>query len=85
MITSLRNPRVAEAMKLRKRGLREDRRRFLVEGPQAVGEALKASGLEILFHIPEAGLHPHVSALLIDITRLSGNTPRGGVRMVREA
>jgi len=49
-------------MKLRKRGLREDRRRFLVEGPQAVGEALKASGLEILFHIPEAGLHPHVSA-----------------------
>jgi TrmH family RNA methyltransferase len=48
-------------MKLRKRGLREDRRRFLVEGPQAVEEALKSStGLETLFHSPDARLHPHV-------------------------
>ena len=38
MITSLKNPRVAEALKLRKRGLREARKEFLVEGPQAIGE-----------------------------------------------
>jgi TrmH family RNA methyltransferase len=43
--------------------LREDRRRFLVEGPQAVGEALKSPpGLETLFHTPEAAVHPHVPA-----------------------
>jgi RNA methyltransferase, TrmH family len=61
VITSLKNPRVAEALKLRKRGLREDRSQFLVEGPQAVGEALKSSsGLGTLFHTPDARLHPHV-------------------------
>ena len=61
MITSLKNPRVADAMKLRKRGLREDRRLFLVEGPQAVGEALGSpTGLEMLFHAPDDRFHPHV-------------------------
>src|SRR5205814_32595 len=61
MITSLKNPRVAEALKLRKRGLREDRRRFLVEGPQAVGEALAAGpGLEVLFHAARDRVHPVV-------------------------
>ena len=58
MISSSKNPRVSEAVKLKKRALREDRGRFLVEGPQAVGEALGAGpGLEVLFH---AGVHPLV-------------------------
>ena len=58
MITSPKNPRVAEALKLRKRGLREERRRFLVEGPQAVGEAMATGpGLEVLFH---SGAQPAV-------------------------
>ncbi len=63
MITSLKNPRVAEALKLRKRGLREDRRQFLVEGPQAVGEAIgrrPGGALSVLFHTPAEGLHPVV-------------------------
>jgi TrmH family RNA methyltransferase len=58
VITSLKNPRVAEALKLRKRGLREDRREFLVEGPQALGEAVASGGgLSVLFHTPEEHLH----------------------------
>ena len=48
-------------MKLRKRGLREERRRFLVEGPQAVSEALQAGpGLDVLFCAGGA-LHPLVA------------------------
>jgi TrmH family RNA methyltransferase len=50
---------VAEALKLRKRGLREARREFLVEGPQAVGEAIAAGGtLSVLFHTADERLHP---------------------------
>jgi TrmH family RNA methyltransferase len=58
VISSLRNPRVAAAVRLKKRALRERDRAFLVEGAQAVGEAL-ASGarLSMLFH---SELHPHV-------------------------
>lgn len=51
MITSTRNPRVAAALKLHKRTFREGDRRFLVEGAQAVGEALALDGgLRTLFH-----------------------------------
>ncbi len=51
MITSPRNPRVAAAAKLKKRAFRERERRFLVEGPQAVSEALSSeAGIEQLFH-----------------------------------
>jgi len=58
VITSLKNPRVAEALKLRKRGLREARREFLVEGPQAAGEAIgPGGGLSVLFHTSDEGLH----------------------------
>ncbi|MGZ8602296.1 MAG: TrmH family RNA methyltransferase [Actinomycetota bacterium] len=49
MLTSARNPKVASAARLRKRAFREDARRFLLEGGQAVGEALDAGRLEILF------------------------------------
>ena len=47
MITSVRNPKVAAAAKLRKRAHRDRERRFLVEGAQAVGEAVDS--LETLF------------------------------------
>lgn len=60
MITSLHNARVAEALKLRKRALRERRRMFLVEGAQAVEEAVRAGVLVRLFHGPGEGLHPTV-------------------------
>jgi TrmH family RNA methyltransferase len=62
MITSLKNPRVAEAVKLRKRALRDDRRRFLVEGAQAVTEGVAASPspLRELFVGPDSAVHPAV-------------------------
>lgn len=50
MITSVHNQKVAAAVKLKKRAIREHERRFLVEGAQAVGEALEhPQGLSTLF------------------------------------
>lgn len=49
MLTSAKNPKVANASRLRKRAFREDARRFLLEGAKVVGEALDADRLEILF------------------------------------
>jgi len=40
VLTSVKNPKVAAAIRLKKRTFREEDRRFLVEGAQAVGEAL---------------------------------------------
>ncbi|HEX2025893.1 MAG TPA: TrmH family RNA methyltransferase [Actinomycetota bacterium] len=51
MITSTRNRRVHGATRLRKRGLREDDRRFLVEGARGVAEALAAGVVETVFHV----------------------------------
>jgi TrmH family RNA methyltransferase len=64
MITSLRNPRVAEAAKLRKRALRDKRREFLVEGAQAVAEAVAAEPCPMreLFVGPDSAMHPAVVA-----------------------
>jgi TrmH family RNA methyltransferase len=51
VITSVRNPRVAEALKLHKRAFRDRERAFLVEGAQVLGEALGSGrGLATLFH-----------------------------------
>ena len=51
MITSVRNPKIAEALKLHKRAFRERERAFLVEGVQALGEALSTpGGISTLFH-----------------------------------
>ena len=50
MLTSARNPKVANAARLRKRAFREEARRFILEGAQAVGEALDAGRLEMLVH-----------------------------------
>jgi TrmH family RNA methyltransferase len=55
VITSTRNKRVADAAKLKKRGLREQYRRFLVEGAQATGEGVEAGALESLFVVPGGG------------------------------
>ena len=44
MITSVRNPRVAAALRLHKRAFRERDRAFLVEGTGAVEEALGRPG-----------------------------------------
>ena len=41
MLTSVRNPKIAAAVRLKKRAFREQDRRFLVEGAQGVGEALE--------------------------------------------
>jgi RNA methyltransferase, TrmH family len=44
VLTSARNPKVAAAVRLKKRAFREEDRRFLVEGAQAVAEALAEDG-----------------------------------------
>lgn len=44
MLTSIKNPKVAAAVRLKKRAFREEDRRFLVEGAQGVGEALEQPG-----------------------------------------
>ena len=62
MITSTANRQVVGLAKLRKRALREDRRRFLVEGAQPCAEALAAGAVETLYHTADAGRHPVVVA-----------------------
>ena len=60
MITSVRNAKVAAALRLHKRTFRDADRAFLVEGAQTVGEALGApAGLRTLFHTEE--IHPLVA------------------------
>jgi TrmH family RNA methyltransferase len=44
VLTSAKNPKVVAAVRLKKRTLREEDRRFLVEGAQAVAEALAEDG-----------------------------------------
>ena len=54
MISSARNPKVAQAVRLKKHAFREEDGRFLAEGPQAVREALASEGLlEVLFAVDE--------------------------------
>ena len=54
MLTSAKNPKVASAVRLRKRASRETDARFLLEGAQAVAEALDAGRLETLFTAHDA-------------------------------
>lgn len=51
MLTSVKNPKVAAAARLKKRALREHDRRFLVEGRQGVAEALGCGRLLRLFAV----------------------------------
>ena len=63
MISSTKNPRIASVAKLKKRGLREQAGRFLVEGAQATVEALAAGAVDSLFHVPgSSGRVPQVVA-----------------------
>ncbi|HZD17681.1 MAG TPA: TrmH family RNA methyltransferase [Actinomycetota bacterium] len=60
MITSPRNAKIVSALRLKKRAFRERERRFLVEGAQAVSEALgHPRGLLGLFHTDPG--HPLVA------------------------
>jgi TrmH family RNA methyltransferase len=49
VLSSTKNPRIAAAIRLKKRAFRDDDRRLLVEGAQAVGEALDAGALSTLY------------------------------------
>jgi RNA methyltransferase, TrmH family len=54
LITSAKNAKVAQAVRLKKHAFREEDGRFLAEGPQAVREALASEGLlEVLFAVDE--------------------------------
>jgi RNA methyltransferase, TrmH family len=56
VITSVRNPRVAAALKLHKRTFRDRERAFLVEGAQVLVEAIGSGrGLSALFHGEPSG------------------------------
>jgi RNA methyltransferase, TrmH family len=70
VITSVRNPKVAAALKLHKRAFRERERAFLVEGVQALGEALSMprGGISALFHTEPS--HP-----LVERARARGVAP----------
>jgi TrmH family RNA methyltransferase len=92
VITSARNPAVAAALGLRARPRRERARRFLVEGPGPVGEALRAGVVETLFtgadnrpsppRIPRSVVPHEVSAAVM--RRLAGTvTPQGPVAVCR--
>ncbi|NUR85810.1 MAG: RNA methyltransferase [Nonomuraea sp.] len=77
-LTNIRSPRVKAARRLTKRSFREQDRRFLAEGPQAVREALKLDGVvSELFATAEAELrHPELIAeavrLDLPVHRASG-------------
>ncbi len=75
--TSTRSPRVQAVRRLHRRSARVAERRFVVEGPQAVREALAAGGLHELFS-------PHAAGELQDAARAAGTpvtvVPGGGAR-----
>jgi TrmH family RNA methyltransferase len=59
VITSLKNRKVAQAVRLKKRAFRERENRFLVEGAQPVGEALESAvPLDLVFHTDRERLQP---------------------------
>ena len=63
MITSTKNRHVVAAARLKKRGIREQHRRFLVEGAQAAAEALAVGAADRVFHVPgSTGRVPSVVA-----------------------
>jgi RNA methyltransferase, TrmH family len=94
VITSLKNPKVAAAVRLKKRAFRETDGRFLVEGPQSVREAL-ASGavVDVLFHggppdeRVEAARRAGVETIQVSedvMSKLTSTvTPQGVVAVVR--
>jgi RNA methyltransferase, TrmH family len=72
VISSLRNPKVAAAARLKKRSYRQEDRAFLVEGAQAVGEALRApDALRTLFHSDIDPLVADARARGVDVVEVS--------------
>jgi TrmH family RNA methyltransferase len=71
VITSPHNPKVAAAVRLKKRSLRERDRAFLVEGAQAVGEALDAEALSTLFHSEPHALVVRARELGVDVVEVA--------------
>ncbi len=59
VISSTRNPKVTDAVRLKKRGLRDGDRRFLAEGAQAVGELLSSGAAPDLLFSTDP-MHPVV-------------------------
>jgi RNA methyltransferase, TrmH family len=53
VLTSAKNPKVVAAIRLKKRALREERRRFLVEGAQGVAEALAEDGRLLSLYVTD--------------------------------
>jgi RNA methyltransferase, TrmH family len=77
-LTSIRSPRIKAARQLSKRALRQQARSFLVEGPQAVGEALAAGAVTQLFVTAAAadrhrGLAEKAARHGADIAMVSGD------------
>ena len=94
MITSLKNPKVAAGVRLKKRAFRESDGRFLVEGPQGVREALASGGLvDVVIHsgpsddLAEAARRAEVETVHVSeevMSRLTSTvTPQGVVAVVR--
>ena len=86
MITSAHNRRVAQAIRLKKRAMREKDRLFLVEGAQAVREALATPGVvrELFFTSadPNEGSGTHRSEEVLEIAagaRVSAHAVSPGV------
>jgi RNA methyltransferase, TrmH family len=97
-LTSTRAPRVRAARRLTKRALRASDRKFLVEGPQAVREALGADGVvgEVFLTAETESRHPELGAAAatagLPVHRVSGEvlsslaqtvTPQGVVAVCR--
>ncbi len=91
VITSVRNPAVVAAVKLRRARHRRGERRTLVEGPAAVAEAARAAlGLVEVFGVDEAArlLTAKAGAIYRPVTehvlsRLAGTeSPRGPVAVI---
>ncbi|MEV0200467.1 RNA methyltransferase [Nonomuraea sp. NPDC050691] len=63
-LTNVKSPRVKAARRLTKRAFRDQDRKFLAEGPQAVREALRLDGVTVeLFATAEAeSRHPEIVA-----------------------
>jgi RNA methyltransferase, TrmH family len=91
LITSVRNERVKQAAGLARRRTRRDRGQHLVEGPNAVGEALAAGVVDEVFATEEAAGALEVPAgvtlrLVVDhvLDRLAdATTPQGVVAVAR--
>jgi TrmH family RNA methyltransferase len=72
VITSTRHPRVQDVRRLHRRSARVAERRFVVEGPQAVREALRYGGLLELFVLdPDHGLAAEAAAQGVAVQQVS--------------